>query len=826
MRAATVLLIASTLALFSTAGGAAAGEVAISRDVWGTPSVFAESNYGVFFGYGYAVAQDRLYQMEMLKRTTQGRVAAVLGPDYLDLDVHIRSAYDLRSLTGQLEDLAPNEYELLKGWADGFNRRIDEVLGDREQLPVEFRHNDFLPQHWTAYDVAMIFVGAVLHRYSDFNSERDNLALLQHLRARHGDDVAQGIFDASKWLRDATSPTTAPRQSRSAEQRVAPRVNWPPATLPAAGTRRIVLDDDGAFLGTTIEPELRRKHRARLARDGFAADPGFAGASNYWAVGPAKARGAQGISVNGPQFGWSVPSYVYGIGLHGGDFNVTGSTLMAMPCLLFAHNGEVAWGSTAGLSDQVDVYVEKLHPGDPERYRHNGDWKTFDTWTEEIEVRGRESVGVTARRSVHGMVQALDAENNIAYSRSRAWEGAELQSLMAWINLARDTNLDDFQTRLASFAGNINFYYMDTSGNLGFTHGGYYPRRNESHDPRLPAPGSGTMDWLGRRPYSENPSARNPPQAYLANWNNRPGPGWPASDLWSSTWGRADRAKLLMQEIEEQPRLDPRALWHINEQVAYRDVNLPFLAPYLFAAWQDEPIPEKVREALDLLEEWNREWRPDDSGNYPAAAALAETWLRILLRRVFLDDIGAEFFHLYAATNNPVSSPGASMNTAPGVRIMIRNLDQLKSGTPPAHDFFNGTPPSQVLRETFARGVERLVEKQGPRAAEWSLPVPRMRWSPYNFRGVPQTLAKIEVTAPAYMNRGTENTLFIARDGGFRAYDVIPPGQSGNRTSQGASPHTRDQMPLFTEWRYKPVPFSRDDVDALSVSEQIIEYRR
>jgi len=101
-----------------------------------------------------------------------------------------------------------------------------------------------------------------------------------------------------------------------------------------------------------------------------------------------------------------------------------------------------------------------------------------------------------------------------------------------------------------------------------------------------------------------------------------------------------------------------------------------------------------------------------------------------------------------------------------------------------------------------------------------------MRWQRYNFRGVPQALEGTEIAVGAYMNRGSENNLFIARDGSFRAFDVIPPGQSGTRTATGTSPHYSDQMPLFTDWRYKPVPFSREESEILAVRRTLLDYRR
>ncbi|MEQ8514067.1 MAG: penicillin acylase family protein [Chromatocurvus sp.] len=798
-------------------------EVRIFRDSRGVPHVFAGDNYGVFFGYGHAVAEDRLFQMEMLRRTTQGRVAEVLGPDFTALDVHTRTAYDHPSVEAQLEDLSSADLAILEGYAAGYNRRVEAVLSDPDLLPPEFTEYDFQPRRIQPLDVVMLFVGSILHRYSDFNSELDNLALLRNLQSRHGEKRAARIFDASKWLYDASSPTTVPR-----EDPVTGAVDGSPGAAvprhwPVAFTRRPVLDHRGRFSGMTGTTALRNAQRQVIAAQGFSTSPGFTGASNYWSTGRARTLGANAVSVNGPQFGRSVPSYVYAVGLHGGDFDVAGNTLLALPALLFAHNNHLGWGSTAGMSDQVDVFVETLHPQDRERYLHKGRYRPFLAWEETIEVRGAAPVVVTARRSVHGMVQAMLPEEGLAYTRARAWEGEEVASFMNWIYLARDRSLEGAAERIAGFSGNINFYYIERSGRIGYTHGGHYPRRHPGQDSRLPTDGSGYLDWQGYLSPRDNPRVHDPDVGYLANWNNRPAAGWRASDLWTQTWGRGDRVSFLHRALDQRSRHSVEQLWDINRSVAYQDVSLPFLLPHLEAAFREQAPGDAAGQALAELRNWDQQWRPGEDGRYPAASLLVERWLRHLLQTVFLDDIGERSFHLYAATNNPNNALGASMGTAPGVRILIRSLDADAGGTEVEYDFFNGESPYAVLRHTFSAAVEQVAAATDGRAERSLMPHP-MRWRPYNFRGVPQASESVSFTLPAYMNRGSENNIFIARDDGIIAYDVNPPGQSGDRSAHGGSRHTADQMMVFRDWGYRRIPFSRDEVERAAVSESRLSY--
>lgn len=796
-------------------------QVEILRDQYGTPHVFADSNYGVYFGYGYAVATDRLFQMEMLKRTVNGRVAEVLGKDFISLDTLIRTSYDHRAVRTQLDNLPHEDKEILQAYADGFSKRVQEVLQDKQSLPKEFVDYDFAPENWDAYDVAMIFVGAIAHRYSDFNSELDNLKLLQSLTAKHDEETAWNIFNASKWLTDPESPTTVPRNNQQTKQSNVEKPDYLQLANQHLPTKRIVLNDDGAFYGTSDQPLAKQKQLQNWAEKGFT-DPQFSPASNFWAVNK-KLQDAKGVLVNGPQFGWGLPSYVYGIGLHGGDFNVVGNTLLGLPSLLFAHNNVVSWGSTAGLSDQVDVYIEQLNEANPEQYFHNGKYKSFESWDEVIKVRDADDVIVKARRSVHGMVVQMDMENGVAYSRARAWEGGELASLMAWVNIPKQQTLDGIKTVLSEFTCNINFYYMDVNGSLGYTHGGRYPLRTEKHDSRLPAPGTGEQDWQGFRPYSDNPTIRNPQQGYIMNWNNRPEAGWISIDLWSYTWARADRSIHIIKELESKSRLNVDDVWQINERVSYDDVSGSFLLPYLQQAWEGESKSEIVTNAMDTLTAWDQEWRVDVQGQYGAAELIIDTWMKHLFDEALKDDVGEESYAFYSATQNPNNVLGPSMFTSIGAKVLLRNMDKISNSQKPDYDFFNGQDYNRVLRNTFSSAVQLLVAEHGEDMSQWKLAAAPMQWKPYNFRGVPQASKEHVLQASAYMNRGSENNLFVVDGQNFTAYDVIPPGQSGHINADGTlSAHYDDQLNMFIDYQYKPVPFTRQQVEELTVSRKVI----
>jgi penicillin amidase len=206
------------------------------------------------------------------------------------------------------------------------------------------------------------------------------------------------------------------------------------------------------------------------------------------------------------------------------------------------------------------------------------------------------------------------------------------------------------------------------------------------------------------------------------------------------------------------------------------------------------------------------------------AGTVLEAWLTQLLEDVLLDDVGAENYPLYSATNMPNKPLGASMGTGPGVKAVINNIDALSAGSKPHYDFFNGRQWQAVVRKSFATAVSKLLEKYGEDMASWRLKAEPMVWQPYNFRGVRQA-ADSKQALVSYLNRGSENNLFLATGSGFTAFDVIAPGQSGFVSSSDTrNSNFDDQMALFKHYKLKSLPFSRSAMEAIAVERKTLQY--
>lgn len=819
--------------------GATSGQVTIRRDGYGMPHVYANTVYGIFYGYGYAVAQDRLFQMEMARRSTQGRVAEVLGQPMVAFDKSIRGNFSPERIQRQLAALPASERQILDGYAAGMNAWIARVRAEPGGLmPKEFNDLRFQPADWTAYDVAMVFVGTMANRFSDANSEIDNLALLTALKDKHGDERAMQIFNQLRWMTDSRAPTTVPEEEGGYQPDAArpsarlsyalPRYEGTPPML-----ERVARDPQTRGVLDEAPAALPARLLAQFAESGQPGIAGFPTTSNMWIVGRDHAKDARAILLNGPQFGWWNPAYTYGIGLHGAGFDVVGNTPFAYPSILFGHNAHVTWGSTAGFGDDVDIYAEKLDPNDRTRYFHDGVWKTMEKRTELIEVKDAQPVVMDVYRTVHGIVTKFDDKQRVAYAKARAWEGYELQSLMAWTHKAQSRNWDQWKQQAARHALTINWYYADDKGNIGYAHTGFYPKRRPGHDPRLPVPGTGEMDWDGMLPFSTNPQVYNPRQGFIANWNNQPMRGYPSTDLFAIVWGQADRYAEIETRLKAMTgdggKVSAQQMWDLIRTTSYADVNRRHFLPFLQQAVQGLPADDARARLVAGLASWDGMGTSDKQPGYydHTGPAVMDAWLRAMLKRALADEMPADFFKWYSATGYPTQAAPAtgSVNLTVGVKVLFNALAGRDAGVPQQYDFFNGQRPQDVTLAALDDALAALRKAYGEDPAQWRIPAPPMVFAPKNFLGVPQADDKAVLSFPATQNRGTENNMTVFDGKGVRAVDVVAPGQSGFVAPDGTrSPHARDQFDLYTSFGSKRVWFTDAEVRAHAKSVETLRY--
>lgn len=762
--------------------------VEIIRDNWGVPHVYADDVFGLYAGFGYSVAQDRLFQMEMARRSVLGQVSEVLGAEQLPFDIETRAMFDHASIRRQIEALSPDERDILRGYAAGYNRWLEQVLTKPDALlPKQFKEFGFDPAPWTEFDVAMIYVGTMAGRFSGYSSELGNAKTLAALEAQLGPDQAATIFDQILWNEDPLAPTTVP-DGEQYQQKAA-------VDLPRPGQFAGLLDA-GKLPGDDERPR----------------------ASNLWIAGPEKTTDGSTILINGPQFGNFNPAYVFSIGLHGAGFDLTGNTPFAVPNVLFGTNGAIAWGATAGPRDVNDYYRLELNPENPQQYRKGDGWAEMRARPETFRIKGQPDVTTTVWESSYGTVGQIDAKDGTAYAFKRSWDGKEISTLMAWVNSTKAQSYAEWLGQAEKVATTINWYYADRDGNIGYVSPGDVPQRAKGHDTRLPAQ-PGKDDWLGIRPFSDAPKVYNPEQGWIANWNNRSGKG-DSSDFEGTPWGSADRAVEIFSRLDAKEKLTPEEVWNINREISFLDINARYFVPVILAAAENLDPKSPRAELVEILRNWDgQQIRAEDGRATSPAVGLFQTWLDIMVQDVLIDDGAA----IPAAIQyNRISRPAQLLNNA---------LLAEKSGVPQTHDFFNGVDAAgrnEIILAALDKAAEKLTKQFGSTTpADWRIEIKQHVFETQNYLGIPQAGAAETLSLGTAMNRGTENNRVTFRNGKVEFCAVTPPGQSGFIDPDGkASPHYRDQLQLYQDFDCRVQALTRDDVEAAAVSRETISIAR
>lgn len=795
----TFLLRCSALLLSTTslsAGATPGREIRIERDHYGVPHIHAESRPALYYGLGYAIGQDRLFQLEMMRRSVWGEVAEIMGPSFVDFDRETRQrGYTRAEVTQRLAALKPSERALFNAYADGINAWIA-----KGQLPPQFAELDLRPRPWTAEDLAQIFIGNVAVRFTDKTQELDNAALLEELTAQFGKARAQAIFDDLVPLDEDPAAITslAAGDWKGASLRALSVVGQPrtAAKAPNVATAADDIRNADAMLGSKMASLALNDH----------------GGSNVWVVGKDKSATGYPLLMGGPQMGFTMPGFLYEAGLHGGGMDVVGATPIGFIPIFFGHNGDAAWSSTVGRGDAVDTFAERLDPADPTRYFYKGRWKAMAARTEIIKVRGAAPVKATFYRTIHGPVLKVDAASHRAYSRARAWEGHELDTEMAWFDSTLAQDFRQFRKAALRSAISINWWYADRRGNIGMVYTGRFPIRKADQDPRLPTDGTGAGDWRGFLPSAQQPYRLNPSRGFFTNWNQQPIRGWYFPD---TGWSSVERAELLQDYMQAHDKISVADMEQLNRLASTTSQTAAYFLPGLIAAIDDKAstVPQLVQ-VRDLLASWDhRRVDADGDGRYDSPAlVIYDAWLGAMMGQVFSEDkVGARAAAMLAYKRSDTYDIGR----AP--KLLARVLAGQAASLPVKVDYLGARGAGDVQVDVLRKVLNQLESERGADMHGWSDPLLVTRFATANAHAVPQG-----ATAPIVVplaERGTQNHLVELRPDGIIGRNVVAPGQA---EAEGA--HSRDQLGLFERFTYKPMLFLRDEIAQDAEKTEILTY--
>jgi hypothetical protein len=487
--------------------------VRIVRDSYGVPSVYGDSDSDMWWGAGYAIAQDRLFQIEAFRRATTGTLGEILGRSVLEDDIVARRDYYTEAERMEMIESLPGDLRSRwQAYADGVNAWIDEVTSDPSKLPAEYVALGAQPEPLEVHEMAAIGIFLARTTPSDDGEELANLEGFQEVGAK----AFKRVFPLRTPGQFGTVPArhglfpSRPGMTRKNERRAFRRS--------AAFARELPLPEEEA--SASRSPALAQ----------FL--PSLAG-SKMWAM----RKLGHAWLLTGPQLGFVMPERLVEIELHSPTLDVRGTTAAGAPVIGIGHNEHVAWGVTSGLGDEDDLYAEQL-VGD-EGYRFRGETRAMECRDEtftyrpppadflallDLELPDTSSGSHTERicRTVHGPVQEIVAGEGVAYARRYAIWKREVGTIVGLDKVNRATSIEDVDAAADELTWNENLMAADDRGNIGYWNPGLLPLRSKRWDERLPFPGQGGAEWKGLLPPDDRPQVINPSQGWLANWNNPP----------------------------------------------------------------------------------------------------------------------------------------------------------------------------------------------------------------------------------------------------------------------------------------------------------------
>ncbi|MZQ79581.1 MAG: hypothetical protein GT599_06445 [Bacteroidales bacterium] len=450
-------------------------EVKVIRDERGVSHIYASNEHDLYFMTGYITAQERLWQMDMVRHATQGRLSELFKRDMFETDIFLRALGMQEKSRMVLEKEDPEILATLQAYADGVNAWI---TGCGKKLPPEFRVLGYEPEPWTMVDITNIigFIGWDLAS-SNLSNEISNYKLGMKLGA---EKAAELIAD---W-------------------NLVDEVVFPDFKLDDKLT-------DKALKAVSSMEKLEELGIVTLS------------GSNNWAVSGSRSETGKPILSNDMHLGFNVPGFWLQVHqVIPGKLNVTGVLFPGEPFIIAGHNDRIAWGMTNLGVDDIDLFVETVD-STGNNYLYNGEWLPFRDVEHTLKMTDDSSQTRVLRYTHHGpVISGMQNIDDVVLSM--CWSGYDYSDeIKAVYLLNRAGNWDEFRTALSHFKSiSQNFAYADVDGNIGLNTGGGVPVRKGTG--LLPRRGdTDEYEWKGYVPFELLPSSFNPEEGFISSANQR-----------------------------------------------------------------------------------------------------------------------------------------------------------------------------------------------------------------------------------------------------------------------------------------------------------------
>ena len=776
--------------------------VQVIFDAYGVPSIYATASDDAWFAAGAMHARDRLWQMELYRRVTLGRLSEVLGERTIPIDQRFLTLGLRAAAEAEWARATPAVKAALESYAAGVNAVAFNQT--RRQRPIEMQLLGIVPTAWTPVD--SLAVGRLLAWRLAENHQSE--LVRGALAAKFGVETAQQLAgrypsDAPAILGGAGSPAT-------------------PSTVVSKASA-LHLEGEGFSRRPDAGPRAKTEWPSGLE---WLAPGARRGNSNNWVVAGRKTKSGKPVLANDPHLQIEFPAIWYEMHLVAAGLDVSGVTIPGVPFIALGHNARIAWGMTNTGADVQDLYLERVDVG-RKRVMYRGQWVPVEVTTAEIPVRGEAPRPFEIWKTRHGPIFAdagldwdappswltpagREAKEQRAYSIR--WDaGGDLASSFEAIN--RASNWETFTAAVNAFAvPSQNIVYADVDGNIGYAMSGQIPVRSGG-DGTMPLDGnSNEGEWLRTIDTATLPRSFNPASGYLTSSNNEIDRGF--SGLITRDWAAPFRATRLNERLSKAEGVDLDAMAALQNyrqsDAAFRVLNL--VRPAITEARRRQSDAAAV-DVLEQLLLWDRvvDDRP--------VVSLYEAFEDALWRRTFTDEMGEPLFakfYEWAGGERPAGLYTILSDRQSKWFDDIATVDRRETrddiyllAAADAEDELQGRFGSEANRNWGRVHAATFAHPLGSVAAPFGWFFSR---GPVPVTGDGTTIMRVSwnrLRPFAAWEHPSWRQLFEVGEWD-RSRVILPAGQSGHPLS----PYYFDQNSMWREGQYRTQPFSRAAVSA------------
>ncbi|UMB60067.1 penicillin acylase family protein [Lutibacter sp. A80] len=732
-------------------------------DDFGIPHIYAENQLDAMVALGYTHAQDRLWQMELMRRIAPGRLSEIFGEDMLQNDKFFASLGIEEAAIKSIEKLNKNSetYKLATAYLNGINQFMDNG-----PTPIEFTLIGIEKEHYNLKDIYnilgyMSFSFAMAHKTDP---------LLTAIKEKLG----------TTYLKDLN-------------------INIDPKTTLIKNSKKSVENYMDIVASVT---EIMKKSPI----------PPFIG-SNSWVVSANKTSTGNVLFANDPHISYSQPGTWYEAHITTPNYEMYGYYIAGVPFPLLGHNRNYAYGLTMFENDDIDFYKEEHHPSEKNKYKFKNKYLEYTTISKTIKVKDATPVTITVRNSHHGpiindVLETVSEENPIAMS----WIYTQLDGIVldALYTISRATSKEDVKKGASLIhAPGLNIMYGDSKGNIAWwATGKLYKIKSDSNRKLILNGVSGEDEIAKYLDFEENPSAENPKWNYVYSANNQP--DTISNSLYPGYYLPEDRAKRIVH------LLNPKNNWNKEDMATMINDVTSAVAPDVIKEFTTiidlSSFTKKEQETISILKNWDGSNTPDN-----IAPTIYNKWVYLYLKNTFKDELGDKLFtqlmdtHLIKRTIADLIKKDSTIwwddvTTKKSIETRKDIVSKSLTETVASLEKQLGSEIKNwnwgkvhTLEHNHPLGVIPALKKYfnvGPFAIKGAREVIDNRGYDYNETGL------------YTVNSGPSTRRIIDFSDIENSISILPTGQSGNPFSK----HYKDQAEMYNNGKFRKMKLNKEEI--------------